>query len=41
MTEAILTGTELTVNLEAGAYALICNLPGHYAEGMVTEFTVT
>ena len=35
------TTAELTVNLEAGAYALICNLPGHYAEGMVTEFTVT
>jgi uncharacterized cupredoxin-like copper-binding protein len=31
----------LTVNLEAGAYVVICNLPGHYAQGMHTAFTVT
>ena len=30
----------LTVNLEAGNYVLICNLPGHYAEGMHASFTV-
>jgi uncharacterized cupredoxin-like copper-binding protein len=31
----------LTVDLEAGPYVLLCNVPGHYAEGMVTTFTVT
>jgi uncharacterized cupredoxin-like copper-binding protein len=30
----------LTVNLDAGSYVLICNLPGHYAQGMHAEFTV-
>ena len=30
----------LTVNLDAGNYVLICNLPGHYAEGMHAAFTV-
>lgn len=30
----------LTVNLEAGNYVLICNLPGHYAQGMHASFTV-
>ena len=34
------SSAELTVNLDAGAYVLICNLPGHYAQGMHTEFTV-
>jgi uncharacterized cupredoxin-like copper-binding protein len=29
-----------TFNLAAGNYALICNLPGHYAAGMHTGFTV-
>src|SRR4249919_46548 len=24
----------LTVNLDAGSYVLICNLPGHYSQGM-------
>ncbi len=33
------TGT-LTVNLQPGTYLLICNVPGHYAAGMWTEFTV-
>jgi hypothetical protein len=40
-------GTEtLTVNLEAGAYVLLCNIydpaedEAHYAEGMATAFTV-
>lgn len=30
----------LPVTLDAGSYVLICNLPGHYAEGMHTGFTV-
>lgn len=32
---------ELDVDLAPGAYLLICNVPGHYAAGMVTSFTVT
>ena len=31
----------LTVNLKPGNYVLICNVPGHFAAGMWTEFTVT
>ncbi len=31
----------LTVNLAPGKYLLICNVPGHYAAGMWTEFEVT
>jgi uncharacterized cupredoxin-like copper-binding protein len=31
----------LAVNLDAGSYVLICNLPGHYAQGMYTGFTVS
>jgi uncharacterized cupredoxin-like copper-binding protein len=31
----------LDVTLAPGAYLLLCNLPGHYAAGMVTPFTVT
>lgn len=31
---------DLTVNLPAGHYALICNLPDHYAQGMHADFTV-
>lgn len=30
----------LTVKLPAGHYALICNIPGHYAAGMHADFTV-
>ncbi|QKC84722.1 sulfocyanin-like copper-binding protein [Mesorhizobium sp. NZP2077] len=30
----------LTVDLIAGKYLLICNVPGHYAAGMWAEFTV-
>ena len=30
----------LTVDLKPGKYLLICNVPGHYASGMWTEFTV-
>jgi uncharacterized cupredoxin-like copper-binding protein len=29
-----------TVTLKPGHYALICNLPGHYAAGMYTDRTV-
>ena len=32
--------TELAVDLETGSYVLICNIPGHYDQGMRTGFTV-
>jgi len=35
------TQATLTVNLTAGNYVLICNIPGHYQSGMRTAFTVT
>jgi uncharacterized cupredoxin-like copper-binding protein len=40
--EDIVAGTtaELNVSLEPGTYAVICNLPGHYAQGMHASFTV-
>lgn len=31
----------LTVELEAGDYVLICNIPEHYGRGMHTAFTVS
>ena len=31
----------LTVTLDAGSYVFICNLPGHYAQGMHTSFTAS
>jgi uncharacterized cupredoxin-like copper-binding protein len=31
---------KLSLNLKAGHYALICNLPGHYKAGQHTDFTV-
>jgi uncharacterized cupredoxin-like copper-binding protein len=31
----------LTVTLKPGKYLLICNVPGHFAAGMWTEFEVT
>lgn len=31
----------LTVNLDAGDYVLLCNLPGHYRQGMYTSFTAS
>ena len=34
------TSQPLAVDLEAGSYVLICYLPGHYASGMHTAFTV-
>ncbi|WP_246686907.1 sulfocyanin-like copper-binding protein [Mesorhizobium sp. B2-4-19] len=30
----------LTVELKAGKYLLVCNVPGHYGAGMWAEFTV-
>jgi uncharacterized cupredoxin-like copper-binding protein len=35
------TSKKLTVNLKPGHYALVCNLPGHYAAGQHTDFTVS
>ena len=32
--------TSLTVDLDPGKYLFVCNLPGHYEQGMVTAFTV-
>jgi uncharacterized cupredoxin-like copper-binding protein len=32
---------KLTVNLQPGHYAFICNLPGHYRQGMHFDFTVS
>ena len=31
----------LDARLTPGSYLLICNVPGHYAAGMVTPLTVT
>lgn len=31
----------VTLNLKAGEYVLICNIPGHYMDGMKVNFTVT
>jgi uncharacterized cupredoxin-like copper-binding protein len=31
----------LTVNLDPGNYVVICNLPGHYRQGMHQAFTVS
>lgn len=33
-------GGTFTATLEAGHYAIICNIPGHVSQGMVTDFTV-
>lgn len=30
----------LAVTLDAGSYVLICNLPGHYGQGMFAAFSV-
>ena len=32
-------GAELTVDLEAGEYILLCNLSGHYQRKQYTAFT--
>jgi uncharacterized cupredoxin-like copper-binding protein len=29
------------VNLDAGSYVFICNLPGHYQQGMHASFTAS
>ena len=34
------TSAPLSLGLEPGTYAVICNLPGHYANGMHATFTV-
>ncbi len=31
----------MTLDLPAGSYELVCNLPGHYAAGMYAEITVS
>ena len=31
---------KLSLNLKAGHYVLICNIPGHYKAGMRSDFTV-
>jgi caa(3)-type oxidase subunit IV len=31
----------VTVNLAAGHYVIVCNLPGHYEQGMRVDFNVT
>lgn len=40
--EDIVAGTtaELNLSLEPGTYAVICNLPEHYGQGMHASFTV-
>ena len=42
-TDNIQTGKnqDLTVDLSAGKYVVICNLPSHYQNGMYATFTVT
>jgi uncharacterized cupredoxin-like copper-binding protein len=35
------TSASLNLSLDAGPYAVLCNLPGHYANGMHATFTVT
>ena len=34
------TTTALTIDLAPGHYAVVCNLPGHYAMGMHQDFWV-
>jgi uncharacterized cupredoxin-like copper-binding protein len=35
------TTATLPVNLDAGSYVIICNVPAHYEAGMHTAFTVS
>jgi uncharacterized cupredoxin-like copper-binding protein len=37
---AVGSTADLTVNLPAGHYVVICNVPGHYQSGMHTDLTV-
>ena len=41
--EDIASGTDatLTVTLDAGSFVVICNLPGHYQQGMHASLTVS
>jgi sulfocyanin SoxE-like protein len=34
------SSADLTVDLEAGTYVVMCNLPGHFANGMYASFEV-
>src|SRR5262245_57718644 len=34
------SSADLTVDLDAGAYVVMCNLPGHFARGMYSTFEV-
>jgi uncharacterized cupredoxin-like copper-binding protein len=34
------SSADLTVDLEAGTYVIMCNLPGHFAQGMYATFEV-
>lgn len=38
---AVNTSEVLSVNLEAGDYQLVCNIEGHYKNGMYTAFSVS
>lgn len=40
--EAIQAGdtVDFTVHMDPGHYVIMCNLPGHFAQGMHVEFTV-
>jgi uncharacterized cupredoxin-like copper-binding protein len=35
------TSQSLTVNMDTGSYVFICNLPGHYQQGMHASFTAS
>ena len=35
------TSMVMTIDMKAGHYAMVCNLPGHYANGMHEDFWVT
>ena len=34
------SSADLTIDLDAGAYVVMCNLPGHFAEGMYSSLEV-